>query len=203
MKPDLPVWRSLLYVPVNVEKFVDKAHTRGADVLQLDLEDAVPPAEKEKARTLVEKNAARVRRGGADVVVRINQPLALAVRDIEHSICPDVDGIAITKADSASHVRLIDQLVTELEIKRGMKVGHTKFLVMIETADAFSRIDEIPRASARTVGMLIGGEDFALDLNAQPDDEVLLAPKARMIIAARAVSDSTAPAAFTRGRSKS
>ncbi len=186
MKPDLPVWRSLLYVPVNVEKFVDKAHTRGADVLQLDLEDAVPPAEKEKARTLVEKNAARVRRGGADVVVRINQPLALAVRDIEHSICPDVDGIAITKADSASHVRLIDQLVTELEIKRGMKVGHTKFLVMIETADAFSRIDEIPRASARTVGMLIGGEDFALDLNAQPDEDVLLAPKARMIIAARA-----------------
>ena len=66
MKPELPVWRSLLYVPVNVEKFVEKAHTRGADVIQLDLEDAVPPAEKEKARALVEKNAARVRRGGAD-----------------------------------------------------------------------------------------------------------------------------------------
>jgi len=186
MKPELPVWRSLLYVPVNVEKFVDKAHTRGADVLQLDLEDAVPPAEKENARKLVQKNAARVRRGGADVVVRINQPLSLAVRDIEASICPDVDGIAITKADSASHVRLLDQLVTELEEKRGMKAGHTKFLVMIETTDAFTRIDEIPRASPRTVGMLIGGEDFALDMNAQPDDDVLLAPKARMIIAARA-----------------
>ena len=186
MERVLPVWRSLLYVPVNVEKFIDKAHTRGADVIQLDLEDAVPPAEKERARTLVEKNAARVRKGGADVVVRINQPLALAVRDLEHSICPDVDGIAITKADSASHVRLLDQLVTELEAKRGMKVGHTQFLVMIETADAFSRIDEIPRASPRTVGMLIGGEDFALDMNAQPDDDVLLHPKQRMIIAARA-----------------
>ncbi|HEX9672430.1 MAG TPA: CoA ester lyase [Burkholderiales bacterium] len=186
MKPDLPVWRSLLYVPVNVEKFVEKAHTRGADVLQLDLEDAVPPAEKEKARTLVEKNAARVRRGGADVVVRINQPLALAVRDLEHSVCPDVDGIAITKADSASHVKLLDQLVSELEAKRGMKAGHTKFIVMIETADAFTRIDEIPRASARVVAMNIGGEDFALDLNAQPDDDVLLHPKQRMIIAARA-----------------
>jgi len=186
MKPDLPVWRSLLYVPVNVEKFVDKAHTRGADVLQLDLEDAVPHSEKASARKLVEKNAARVRRGGADVVVRINQPLSLAVRDIEHSICPDVDGIAITKADSASHVRLLDQLVTELEEKRGMPVGHTRFLVMIETADAFSRIDEIPRASPRTVGMLIGGEDFALEMNAQPDPDVLIHPKARMIIAARA-----------------
>jgi len=186
MKRDLPVWRSLLYVPVNVERFVEKAHTRGADVLQLDLEDAVPPAEKANARKLVEKNAARVRRGGADVVVRINQPLSLAVRDLEHSICPDVDGIAITKADSASHVRLLDQLVTELEEKRGMPVGHTKFLVMIETTDAFSRIDEIPRASPRTVGMLIGGEDFALDMNAQPDGDVLLHPKQRMIIAARA-----------------
>jgi citrate lyase subunit beta/citryl-CoA lyase len=186
MKQDLPVWRSLLYVPVNVEKFVEKAHTRGADVLQLDLEDAVPPAEKEKARTLVERNAARVRRGGADVVVRINQPLSLAVRDLEHSVGPDVDGIAITKADSASHVKLLDELVTGLEEKRGMKAGHTKFIVMIETADAFTRIDEIPRASPRVVAMNIGGEDFALDLNAQPDDDVLLHPKQRMIIAARA-----------------
>jgi citrate lyase subunit beta / citryl-CoA lyase len=186
MKPDLPVWRSLLYVPVNVEKFVDKAHTRAADVIQLDLEDAVPPAEKEKARTLVEKNAARVRRGGSDVVVRINQPLSLAVRDMEHSVCPDVDGIAITKADSASHVRLLDELVTTLEEKRGMAAGHTKFLVMIETTDAFTRIDEIPRSSPRVVAMNIGGEDFALDINAQPDEDVLLAPKQRMIISARA-----------------
>ncbi len=183
---ELPVWRSLLYVPVNVEKFVDKAHTRAADVIQLDLEDSVPPGEKATARTLVEKNAARVRRGGSDVVVRINQPLSLAVRDIEHSICPDVDGLAITKADSASHVRLLDELVSELELKRGMKVGHTKFITMIETPDAFRRIDEIPRACARVVAMNIGGEDFALNCDMLPDEDVLLHPKQRMIIAARA-----------------
>ena len=183
---ELPVWRSLLYVPVNVEKFVDKAHTRAADVIQLDLEDAVPPGEKATARTLVEKNAARVRQGGSDVVVRINQPLSLAVRDIEHSICPDVDGLAITKADSASHVRLLDELVSELELKRGMKVGHTKFITMIETPDAFLRIDEIPRACPRVVAMNIGGEDFALNCDMLPEEDVLLHPKQRMIIAARA-----------------
>jgi len=83
-------------------------------------------------------------------------------------------------------VKLLDELVTGLEEKRGMKAGHTKFIVMIETADAFTRIDEIPRASPRVVAMNIGGEDFALDLNAQPDDDVLLHPKQRMIIAARA-----------------
>ncbi|HET6492227.1 MAG TPA: CoA ester lyase, partial [Burkholderiales bacterium] len=179
-------WRSLLYVPVNVEKFVDKAHTRGADCIQLDLEDSVPPAQKAQARTLVEKAAARVRRGGADVVVRINQPLALAVRDLEHSVLPDVDGIACTKIDSASHVKLLDELVSDLEEKRGMKIGHTRFITMIETADAFSRIDEIPRASPRVAAMNIGGEDFALDCAMQPDEDVLLHPKQRMIIAARA-----------------
>jgi citrate lyase subunit beta / citryl-CoA lyase len=186
MERELPVWRSLMYVPVNVEKYVDKAHTRGADVIQLDLEDSVPPGEKAHARTLVEKAAARVRRGGADVVVRINRPLSLAVRDLEHSIGPDVDGIACTKVDSASHVKLLDELVSELEEKRGLKSGHTRFITMIETADAFARLDEIPRASARIVAMNIGGEDFALDCDMQPDDDVLLHPKQRMIIAARA-----------------
>ena len=173
MSRELPVWRSLMYVPVNVDKYVDKAHTRGADVIQLDVEDSVPPAEKEKARTLVEAAAKKVRRGGADVVVRINRPLSLAVRDLEHSICPDVDAIACTKVDSASHVKLLDELVTELEEKRGMAIGHTQFIAMVETADAFFRIHEIVRASPRIVATCIGGEDFALDNNMQPTGEAL------------------------------
>jgi len=145
-----------------------------------------PQYSRSRLQAWLKAGHVKVRRGGADVVVRINQPLSLAVRDIEHSICPDVDGIAVTKADSASHVKLLDQLVTGLEEKRGMRPGRTKFIVMIETADAFTRIDEIPRASLRVVAMNIGGEDFALDLNAQPEDDVLLHPKQRMIIAARA-----------------
>ena len=186
MARELPVWRSLMYVPVNVDKFIDKAHTRGADVIQLDLEDAVPLAEKDEARTLVEKAAAKVRRGGGDVVVRINRPLSMAVRDIEHTVCPDVNGIAITKADSASHVRLLDELVTELEEKRGMPVGHTKFITMIETPEAFFQINEIASASPRIVACCIGGEDFALNCNMQPTGEALFYPKQHMIIAANA-----------------
>ncbi len=186
MKRNLPVWRSLMYVPVNVDKYVDKAHTRGADVIQLDLEDSVPPAEKANARKLVETAAAKVRRGGADVVVRINQPLSLAVRDLEHAICPDVDGIACTKIDSASHVKLLDELVTGLEEKRGMAIGHTRFIAMIETADAFFRIHDIVRASPRIIACCIGGEDFALDCNMQPSGDALFYPKQHMIIAASA-----------------
>jgi len=186
MAKTLPVWRSLMYVPVNVEKYVDKAHTRGADVIQLDLEDSVPPAAKDRARTLVQAAAARVRRGGADVVVRINRPLSMAVRDIEEAVGPDVDGLACTKVDSASHLRLLDELVTELEEKRGLAVGHTKFIAMIETPDAFFRIHEIANACARTVACVIGGEDFALNCNMQPTGEALFYPKQHMVIAANA-----------------
>jgi citrate lyase subunit beta / citryl-CoA lyase len=186
MKPDLPVWRSLMYVPVNVDKFVDKAHTRGADCIILDLEDSVPPAEKEGARTRVEKAAAKVRRGGADVAVRINRPLALAVRDLEQAICADVNAIHCTKIDSASHVRLLDEVVSEVEQKRGLAPGHTTFTIMVETADAFFRFHEIVRASPRIVACTLGGEDFALDCNMQPTGDALFYPKQQMIIAASA-----------------
>lgn len=186
MYRELPVWRSLMYVPVNVEKYVDKAHTRGADVIQLDVEDSVPPSEKAAARKLIEKNAARVRRGGADVVVRINQPLALAVRDIEEAICPDVNGLAITKATGVSHIQLLDELVSELEQKRGMAIGHTRFITMIETPEAFFKIREITTASSRITACNIGGEDYALNCNMQPTGEALFYPKQQMIFAANA-----------------
>jgi citrate lyase subunit beta / citryl-CoA lyase len=181
-----PVWRSLLYVPVNVEKFVDRAHTRGADCIQLDLEDSVPAAEKANARALVVGAAHRVRRGGADVIVRINRPLALAVRDIEACVGPEVNGLAITKVDGASHVRLLDELVSDLESAAGLPHGHTRFLVMIETPQAFFAMREIAAAVPRVAAMNIGGEDFALECGMQPSDEALLMPKQQMIIAARA-----------------
>src|SRR5262245_24513781 len=133
----LPLWRSLLYVPANVEKYIAKAHTRGADCIQLDLEDSVPAAEKEHARSLVGATARRVRQGGADVVVRINRPLSLAVRDIEASVGEDVNGLAITKVESPSHLRLLDELVSELETQRALPLGHTRFIAMIETPAAF------------------------------------------------------------------
>jgi citrate lyase subunit beta/citryl-CoA lyase len=185
MKPGLPVWRSLLYVPVNVEKYVDKAHTRGADCIQVDLEDSVPAAEKESARALVPKVTARVRRGGADVVVRINRPLADAVRDLEAAIGPDVDGVAVTKVQSADHLRLLDEVVSALEVRRGLAPGHTRFIAMIETPAAFFRMAEIALAVGRLAAMNIGGEDFALENGMAPVEETLQMPKQQMVFAAR------------------
>ena len=186
MKPNLPVWRSLMYVPVNVEKYVDKAHTRGADCIQLDLEDSVPASEKGAARKLVAAAAKRVRRGGADVVVRINSPRELAEPDLDSSIDENVDGIAVTKAQSPDHVRRIDEFISRLEARRGMRVGRTRLIAMIETPGAFFQMPAIGQASERLAAMNIGGEDFALETGMEPTEETLLMPKQQMIFAARA-----------------
>lgn len=181
-----PVWRSLLYVPVNVEKYVAKAHTRGADAIQLDLEDSVPVSEKANARKLVQEAAETVSQAGADVVVRINQPLRMAVRDLEETVSPLVNAITLTKVDSASHVRLLAEIVDELEAERGMTPGHTRFITLVETADAFFRLGEIAKAHPRVAALGLGGEDFATSVGMVPDPDVMLYPKQQSIIASRA-----------------
>jgi citrate lyase subunit beta / citryl-CoA lyase len=186
VKSDLPIWRSLLYVPANVDKYVDKAHTRGADCLQLDLEDSVPSSEKAAARKLVPAAAARVRRGGGDVVVRINSPFAAAQEDLDATIGTDVDGIAITKTEGPDYVRRIEELISDLEHRRGLRPGHTRLIAMIESPGAFFVMPAIATASDRLVGMNIGGEDFALETGMEPTAETLLMPKQQMIFAARA-----------------
>src|SRR5437773_10080266 len=100
---DLPVWRSMLFVPVTQRRFVEGAARRGADAIILDLEDSVALSEKARARTLVPEAAGIVSQGGADVVVRLNRPLRMTVRDLEAAIEIGVQAVALPKAESAQH----------------------------------------------------------------------------------------------------
>src|SRR5206468_6028509 len=134
---NLPVWRSMLFVPVTQRRFVEGAARRSADAIILDLEDSVAPSEKERARTLVPEAAKIVSRGGADVMVRLNRPLRMTVRDLEAVIGPGVQAVALPKAESAEHVQLVAEMIDELEAERGMPVGSTKMLAMVENASAF------------------------------------------------------------------
>jgi citrate lyase subunit beta/citryl-CoA lyase len=182
----LPVWRSALYVPANVPRFIDGAHKRGADAIIVDLEDSVPIAERPAARRDLQATAENVTRGGADVIVRINRPWRQAMLDLEAAISPRVTALAVTKVDSADHIRLVGEVVSELEAERGIAVGSTKFTAMIETADAWFRMPEIARADPRIVALTLGGEDFALSVGMLPTAEGLLMPKQQLAIAARA-----------------
>ena len=181
---DLPVWRSMLFVPVNVPKFVEGAHARGSDAVILDLEDSVPPAEKATARTLIAAAAPKVAKSGADVVVRINRPLELAVRDIEAAVSPAICALILPKIDCAGHMRLLEELVETVEREKGMTVGHTKFMALVETPAAFARVEEIAYSSQRLVGLSLGSEDFAMEMGMPPATDTLSYPKQRLAIAA-------------------
>lgn len=186
MRPTPPVWRSILYVPGNVPKFIDKAHERGADCVLVDLEDSVQPAQKPEARAMLAETMKKVARGGADVAVRINRPMRLAVQDIEAAVRPGLSALFITKTESVQHLRLLDEVVTELEKERGLPVGGIGFGAMIEHPRALSQIHDIAEHGPRVISMMLGGEDFALETGSVPGDETLELPKRLVAFAAQA-----------------
>jgi citrate lyase subunit beta/citryl-CoA lyase len=175
-----------MFVPVTAEKFVRAGADKGADAIILDLEDAVAPSQKEHARTLIAGAIPQVNRNGADVVVRVNRPWRLLVRDLEAAVVPGVAALMLTKVDSPEHVHAVEEIVSELEAERGLPTGALKFIALVETASGFFRIEQIAKCSQRVVGLSLGSEDFAADVGMQSDPEGLFYPKQHTIFAARA-----------------
>lgn len=182
----VPFWRSLLYVPVIEPRFVDKAHTRGADAIQLDLEDSVPAGEKEGARRLLPDAVDQLTAKGCDVVVRVNRPWRLAVRDLEAAVRPGVRALALPKVGSADHVRAIDEIMAELEQAAGLSVGAIKVIVMVETTDGLFQLREIAGACPRVMALNLGSEDFATSAGISPEPDLLAVPNQMTVYAARA-----------------
>lgn len=182
----LPSWRSLMFCPANAQRFVEKAHTRGADAIILDLEDSVSAPEKAAARAGVAAAAATVGQAGADVLVRINRELHWAVEDIATAVGPAVVGLVLPKVMGPEHVRLLSEVVATREIELGLALGHTRFVVLVESAAAVEHMNAIARSDERVVAMAVGGEDLATDLDAEPSADSLYVAKMLGVHAARA-----------------
>src|SRR5262245_26816551 len=105
--------RSLLWVPGDDEKKLAKGPTAGADALVLDLEDAVVPAHKRKAREIVRDALLQLDFRGAERLVRIN-PLetGLALDDLTITMAGEPDGYMIPKVRSEDDVRFLDRALT-------------------------------------------------------------------------------------------
>ncbi len=185
MTTEPPIWRSQLYVPANNERFIAKAHTRGADAIILDLEDSVPPNERAGARKNLAQAVASAGQAGADVTVRINRPLRETIADLEAAVIPGVRAIFVAKTENPGHLRLIAETVTELEAERDLPPGGIGLGVMIESPGALRRAAKIGSASRRIVSMSLGGEDFAAEMQSPPDPETLELPKLLCLMAAR------------------
>ncbi len=159
--------RSLLYVPAHSERFVSRAHERGADAIILDLEDAVPEADKDRAREGLAESAKSVGRNGARVFVRINSGPRRR-EDAEAAMRAGAAGIALAKAETGE-----------------LGAFALPLLAMLESPGAVLDARDYARHPA-VMGLVVGGEDFATALGAMPTPEVLRTPKLLVHYAARA-----------------
>jgi citrate lyase subunit beta/citryl-CoA lyase len=180
------IWRSLLFVPANNQRFIEKAHTRGADGIILDLEDSVPAGERPDARRMLVESAAQAARGGADILVRINAEPEEAAADLDAAVHAGVRALLVPKVDDADDLRSLSSEVARLEAERGIAAGSIRFVVLVESAAGLLNAESIARADTRTVAMELGGEDFALSTGMVPDAETLALPKQMILYAARA-----------------
>ncbi len=180
------VWRSMLYVPANNPRFIEKAHTRGADAIILDLEDSVPRTQRDGARASLAGSASAVGQAGADVLVRLNRPWEETMRDIEAAVLPQVDALMVAKTESADHVAQVEAAVAAREHQCSLPEGSIRLVPMVETPGAYFRMEEIAAASPRNVAITLGGEDFALETGMVPDGDTLFLPSQVLVYAARA-----------------
>jgi citrate lyase subunit beta / citryl-CoA lyase len=176
--------RSLLYVPVSSERFVARAHERGADAIILDLEDGVAPAQKDAARASLKEAVPMVARNGAVVFVRINSEPERIHFDAEAACRAGATGLFVTKSREARRVAaLADHLA---DIERAEARSQMALVPMIEDPGAVLDARDIARASPRVLALTVGGEDMATALGAEPTPEVLRLPKLLVHFAARA-----------------
>ena len=160
--------RSSLILPVNQPRFVERAYTRNADAIVLDLEDSVPAREKENARTLVKDAIPLAARGGAEVAVRVNNEPGLLDADVDAAVHPGLDNLAIPKAESPDQIRELAARVERLERARGLTPGHVRFTLAVETPVGLLATRELATASPRVRSMSVGVEDYCLALGVEP-----------------------------------
>jgi citrate lyase subunit beta/citryl-CoA lyase len=112
--------------------------------------------------------------------------LRLAIPDIEAAVRPGLSALFITKTEGVQHLRLLDEVVSDLERERGMPVGSVGFGGMIEHPRALAHIDDIAEHAPRLITLMLGGEDFALETGSVPGDDTLELPKRLVAFAAQA-----------------
>lgn len=190
--------RSFLYVPGNRPNMLARAPSAGADALILDLEDSVPPAEKETARGMVAEAIAQL--SGQRVYVRVNGlSSGLTPADLEGVVGPGLEGIVLPKAESAAQIAQVEGWLAALEAARGLPPGLVKIRPLLETALGVLRAYEIASASPRVTGLSLGAEDFALDLGVSRSREgiELFCARSSIVVAARAAGVDAIDIVFT------
>lgn len=157
------LYRSLLFVPGNNPRFLEKAKTSQADIVCFDLEDSVPDSEKKNAHKLI-RDALKSRDSySSNIYVRTNSPISGKIPDdLSEIVQKGLDGIVIPKVNNAKELEKIIKIIKSLEKKRKLK---PLFVIpSIETAEGVVNTHEIAKSSKRIPAVVFGVFDLLNDM---------------------------------------
>ena len=158
--------RSLIFVPGNNSRFLEKAKTLSADIVCFDLEDSVPKEEKESARNLIKEALSKRFEYKAEVYVRTNSPASgIIPQDLSKIVQKGIDGIVIPKVNNAAELKKIIKTLASLEKKRKLKP--IEIIPSIESAEGVVNTYSIASSSKRVSALVFGVFDLLNDLGVE------------------------------------
>ena len=187
--------RSMLWVPGNKERWIQNAPQYGADALIIDLEDSVPPHEKQQARQLARNALDTLGAAGCTIIVRVNDlESGLIEQDLETVVSSGLYGIRLPKERGAKDIVEVDGLLKVFEQQAGLAVGSVLIMPGLETAQAIREAYEIVSASPRVchagVGhMKLGDAARALGYVWSREGKETLFVRSKVLLDARAAGD--------------
>lgn len=162
--------RSLLFVPGDSERKLERALGAGADALILDLEDSVAVPRKRAARDLVTEylNGGAGRASGPSLWVRINPPSTpLGVQDLASVVAARPDGLVVPKPRGPSEVAALAGELTRIERRHGLSAGATRLLpIATETPQSLFAMGGYVEVGSRLAALTWGAEDLSVALGA-------------------------------------
>ncbi len=185
----MTVLRSLLFVPGNAPRMLERALGLAPDAFIPDMEDSVPWDEKANAREVVASHLARLAETGKPVIPRVNSlDSGLLAEDLAAVVGPHVYGVSVGKVDDVDILNNVSALIGDAESRAGLEAGSVRLVPWIESASAIVNAYDICRASPRIVAAALGAEDFTNDMEIErrDDDAELAYPRSVLAVAARA-----------------
>lgn len=172
---------SALFVPAGNQKLIQSAIAKNISAVVVDLEDAIPPADKAEARKGLAEDITALRQSASTIMVRVNQPWTMQLRDLEAAVIAQADVIMIPKVESAISIQVAADVLDELND------SNTILISQIETAKGLLAMPQIAEARAdRHAALMLGPEDLALDLNCESNRKTMTVHAQSLITAARA-----------------
>jgi len=167
MEQSVALKRTALYVSGASPTNMNQAVFYNEDCLVYDLEDSVPPSEKDAARHLVYNTVRYHKPEGKYVLIRINGIYSEFFEDdLEAAVRARPDALRIPKVESADEVKRISQKIGKIEASAGIDSGSTELWCNIESYLGVLRAEEIAGADPRVVALALGAEDFTASMKA-------------------------------------